>query len=76
MKHKCPIAGCNEEIPGRLLMCAEHWRLVPQLLRVAVVKAMGVYWNARYFQHPRKEQLDAIARLREAQQAAIAAVSP
>lgn len=34
--HECGIRGCDEVIPSYLLMCAEHWQLVPRDLRAEV----------------------------------------
>lgn len=31
--HGCPIKGCPADIPSRLLMCRDHWYLVPRELR-------------------------------------------
>jgi len=39
-KHRCAV--CDRWVPIRLLMCGEHWRLVPADLQLAVYRT----WNA------------------------------
>lgn len=34
--HKCHAEGCLVSVPPKLLMCARHWRMVPQGLKLAV----------------------------------------
>ena len=29
MTHECHAEGCERAVPPRLLMCAQHWRLLP-----------------------------------------------
>lgn len=36
--HKCHVPGCSKTVPPHLLMCAAHWRCVPQHLRNRVWK--------------------------------------
>jgi len=36
MKHKCPVDGCTVEVPHEMLMCYQHWKLVPATLKKAV----------------------------------------
>lgn len=31
--HQCHANGCGVKLPRRMLMCGEHWRLVPHSLR-------------------------------------------
>lgn len=31
--HACAIRGCEKIISRRLLMCPEHWRMVPKILQ-------------------------------------------
>lgn len=33
MKHHCHVYGCKTEVPPRLLMCARHWSLVPDVMK-------------------------------------------
>lgn len=35
-KHTCHASGCAREIPPRLFVCAQHWRLVPKILQRGV----------------------------------------
>lgn len=30
---RCPVPGCEQYRDGGMLMCRDHWRLVPQPLR-------------------------------------------
>lgn len=39
MGHECHAEGCSKAIPPALLMCREHWRMVPYQLRGAVLRA-------------------------------------
>lgn len=36
MNHKCPITSCKAIVPASMLMCREHWRLVPAPLQRVV----------------------------------------
>lgn len=35
--HTCAATGCQHEIASHLLMCVDHWRMVPVALRRAVL---------------------------------------
>lgn len=37
-KHDCPVDGCAAQVPRSMLMCARHWRLVPDALQSAVYR--------------------------------------
>lgn len=40
MTHPCPVRPCRvREVPDHLLMCGQHWRLVPAALKTAVYAA-------------------------------------
>jgi hypothetical protein len=39
MNHECPATSCTREVSVDMLMCRQHWYMVPQALRTAV-------WNA------------------------------
>jgi hypothetical protein len=39
MTHECPAAGCTREVSIDMLMCRQHWYMVPGAIRTAV-------WNA------------------------------
>lgn len=34
--HHCHAEGCRRSVPARLLMCAPHWRMVPEDLQARV----------------------------------------
>jgi len=36
MKHTCHAAGCETEVPPRMLMCGKHWRMVPRAIQLRV----------------------------------------
>lgn len=36
MTHTCHAEGCDTGVPPRLLMCHQHWYMVPKALRDAV----------------------------------------
>jgi hypothetical protein len=42
VKHRCPVNGCEAQLPREILMCAPHWRMVPRDLQNAVNAA----WRA------------------------------
>lgn len=37
--HTCKAVGCQRVIGRGMLMCAEHWSLVPSSMRAAVMQA-------------------------------------
>jgi hypothetical protein len=39
MTHRCHAEGCDQQIPPRLFMCADDWRLVPPALQRAIWRA-------------------------------------
>ena len=39
MPHTCHALGCEIEVPPRLLMHREHWRMIPVFLRLRVLHA-------------------------------------
>jgi hypothetical protein len=61
--HPCPARLCPRDVPGHLLMCGIHWRLVPAPMQRAV--------NAAY---DHGQGLGTLALL-HAQEAAIRAVN-
>jgi hypothetical protein len=42
MKHTCHAIGCEEEVKPEKLMCLNHWRMVPDELKVQVYQAYVV----------------------------------
>jgi len=52
--HECAISDCNKTVPRTMLMCKQHWYMVPKELRDQVwhtYRTAGVlsdeYWEAR-----------------------------
>jgi UDP-N-acetylmuramoylalanine-D-glutamate ligase len=33
VSHHCHAAACHQGVPPEMLMCARHWRMVPQALK-------------------------------------------
>lgn len=67
MKHTCHAMGCDKVIPRRLLMCPQHWRKVPYLLRNKVWDAYVSGQEVRGDPSPEyletaREAIDAVAR--------------
>lgn len=40
--HNCAATGCQKQIPLNLLMCMEHWRMVPAPIQRDVLAAWRV----------------------------------
>ena len=38
--HPCAATGCQHQVPGRMLMCMDHWRMVPVAIRREVRQAL------------------------------------
>ena len=36
MAHQCHAIGCSTPTKPELFMCAKHWRMVPDVLKVAI----------------------------------------
>lgn len=68
--HECAAEGCQHVIPARMLMCIDHWRMVPAPLRRDVAAA----WRRRCSAVDWSEQIDAVAEHRGAVAKAVAAV--
>ena len=41
--HACAVPGCGRQVPVHLLMCMEHWRMVPAKLARSVSRT----WHGR-----------------------------
>lgn len=54
--HKCPVTGCVEQQPQHLLMCARHWRMVPQTIQAKVWET----WKSGSVREYLKARSDAI----------------
>jgi hypothetical protein len=39
VRHTCHVQDCGREVPRHLLMCAQHWRMVPRRLQLAVYRS-------------------------------------
>lgn len=39
---KCEADGCTREVPSTMLMCPQHWRLVPLQLKRAVTATWSI----------------------------------
>jgi hypothetical protein len=37
--HRCPTAGCENQVAADQLVCLKHWRLVPRDLQRALCRA-------------------------------------
>jgi hypothetical protein len=37
--HRCPAKRCPRQVPDHLLMCGEHWRMVPGPVQRSVNRA-------------------------------------
>jgi hypothetical protein len=33
VNHNCPATGCQRSVPSHMLMCRNHWYMVPKPLR-------------------------------------------
>ncbi len=65
-RHRCHAAGCDIEVPPRMLMCLAHWRLLPKRLQREV-------W--RHYREGQEITKDPSEAYMEAQRAAVAAVA-
>jgi len=66
--HTCPAKDCVARIPLKLVMCRAHWHMVPKSLQDAV-------WAAYHARNRKIEKRGTLAKLREAQLAAVRAVN-
>lgn len=71
--HRCAATGCSRQVPSHLLMCIDHWRLVPAPLRREVVSAWT--WRQRSAQAPGGASVDAVRAHQAAVEKAVAAVA-
>lgn len=65
--HTCAATGCQHLIGSRLLMCIDHWRMVPIAIRREVLQAVKDMRVDR-------RNLDVVTRYRDAVARAVAAV--
>lgn len=54
--HKCAVAGCAARIPRLMVLCYEHYSLVPSGLQQQLLAARdyGLAWKC----HPTQEYID------------------
>lgn len=45
--HRCAVPGCQADIPRHLLMCMDHWRMVPAPVQREVTGAWKAVKNSR-----------------------------
>jgi hypothetical protein len=72
--HECHAKGCTTQVPPALLMCAKHWRMVPQALKNRIwdtyqpgqergnVEPTDAYFEAQ------REAVEAVAKAEESKQ--------
>ncbi|MFZ4289861.1 hypothetical protein [Variovorax sp. HJSM1_2] len=72
MSHSCAATDCQHQVPQRLLMCVDHWRMVPAPLRLEVFATLGKW---KRVQRNPELALPAVKAYREAVAAAVAAVA-
>lgn len=41
LTHRCAAHGCQQQVPSKLLMCVDHWRMVPAPLR----REVWAHWH-------------------------------
>ena len=58
--HRCAAEGCTKEISRGLLMCIDHWRMVPHATQLEVKRAWRAFQSAGITE--RKAYLDAVKR--------------
>jgi hypothetical protein len=68
LSHPCAAPGCDKVVPGNVLMCYPHWRLVPGPLRRRVTVAWLHFERDPYdaearsaYNTARREAIDALA---------------
>ena len=66
----CAAEGCQHVISSRMLMCIDHWRMVPAPLR----REIESYSKRRYSAPDPSDRIDAAANYRGAVTRAVAAV--
>jgi hypothetical protein len=55
--HRCPIVGCEQVLPKRMVLCLDDWQLVPRYLQARLIEQQqyGIAWKC----HPTDQFLDA-----------------
>ena len=49
--HRCPVHGCERQVPYHQLMCPKHWRMVAKSLQRRVYDAWGYGRGAGAAEH-------------------------
>lgn len=57
-RHKCPAPGCPMQVDSKHLMCAAHWKMVPQDVQTAVYREY--HRGIRTKTHPTPEHSTAV----------------
>jgi hypothetical protein len=76
--HHCQATGCQHVVSTRLLMCIDHWRMVPAPLRreiVSLVKSMARDLDAALAVDYRGAVARAVAAVQEKQERKVAAIA-
>ncbi|MGQ9370559.1 hypothetical protein [Azospirillum sp. A39] len=73
LPHRCAVPGCPRTIKPGLLMCPDHWRLVPRGHQMAVNRTWRNFCSARGLGHELRGK--AADEYRAARALAIAAVA-
>jgi hypothetical protein len=74
--HPCSAAGCQHVVSTRMLMCLDHWRMVPAPLRreiVSLAKSMARDMDCRLVVDYRDAVARAVAAVQEKQERKAAA---
>lgn len=69
--HTCNATGCQHLISARMLMCLDHWRMVPAPLRREIVglsKQLRRGWDRALVRAYGEAVADAIATVQEKQE--------
>jgi hypothetical protein len=68
---KCAATHCQAQVPRHLLMCIDHWRMVP----APVQREVSAGWRAVRLAEGSQAQLDALKVYRKSVESAVAAVA-
>lgn len=71
--HACAATGCGRQVGTHLLMCIDHWRLVPAPIRREVLSAWA--WRQRSARAPGGAATEAVRAHQVAVDKAVAAVA-
>lgn len=74
-RHACPAHGCQAQISTSLLMCPDHWLMVPRWLRSEVNRTWRAFNRALIDGSADAVVSEAISIYQETSAAAVAAVN-